>query len=594
MLSTSLTLPRYVAKGIRPNDRGARMDKYVYGGDTETFNGKPLTLQFYSEDCSCDDMFFVNERTAADTFIKWCSKRRRSVLHVVYIHNLSFDLIELLWGHHGKLVENGGEFQFKIGKWSVRGIYGTPTFCTVSNGHDITVMLVDSFSYFRGSLAKGAELFCPDLPKLKRVDGLGEKRFTRKDEDFCAYAMRDAVVSYHMGRAIEAMHREYDLQQCISVADMASRIFRHRFLTYTIPQPSREIVDAALLSYHGGKNNITVPAGWYTGITSLDISSAYPHAMRDMPAFSNEKLYKRYRAGKVAEVPEYGVYCVRGKVAECDWPVLFSHGFKPLSGTVDSVYVQGFELNEALQSGEFKPTSIRGWYYDHERDIQAPALRNFVDTFYALKERETDPVLRYMQKLVLNSISGKFIQTRKKGSVAFTDIDAETTVTASELVAGGMFHPFIASAITAHTRARIHKLEHRFRAIHTATDGILTQANGAKAIGKGLGALTIEASKATALILRNKCYVIYTAKGPKTIPSRGFKGKHIRKWALHGFQGTVFDLEKLVATGRRKYEVNRPNRLKESLKKGLTPNLFVKRQYTLKVGALEVDEGDEE
>ena len=191
-----------------------------------------------------------------------------------------------------------------------------------------------------------------------------------------------------------------------------------------------------------------------------------------------------------------------------------------------------------------------------------------------------------MQKLILNSVSGKFIQTRKAGSCAYTDIDANVTVSASELVAGGMFHPFIASAITAHTRARIHQLEHKYKAIHTATDGIMTQARNVKAVGRGLGALTLEAQNANLLLLRNKCYVLYTSKDDKTVPSFTFKGKHIRKYALHGFQGNVTTLEKLVASGNRRYEVNRPNRLKEALKRKLVPNLFVKRSYVLKIGAL--------
>src|SRR5690606_31759333 len=120
----------------------------------------------------------------------------------------------------------------------------------------------------------------------------------------------------------------------------------------------------------------------------------------------------------------------------------------------------------------------------------------------------------------------------------FTDADSGETMSASELTAGGMFHPFIASAITAHTRARIHRLEHRYKALHTATDGILTRDKKAKAEGKGLGALTLEAKDATALIVRNKLYVLYTNKPtPKTTPSAVFKGNHILNHALHGFQG---------------------------------------------------------
>lgn len=563
------------------------MDKYVYGADTETLHGKPMTMQFYSEDIACSEIYFVSPENAADTFLKWCATRKRNILHVVYVHNLSFDLPEFLWGGKLHAYMAGGEFDFKLKQWNISGVYGTPTFCRVSNGHDITVMIVDSYSFFRGSLAKGAELFCPDLPKLKRPDGIGEKRFTKRDTAFCEYAMRDAEVSYHMGKAIEAMHKEFDVQQCVSVADLAGRIFR-KMLTYTIPQPSRDIIEASLLSYHGGKNNITQPAGWYSNVTSLDISSAYPHAMSELPAFSNGKLYKRYKGAKVKDVPPHGVYCVSGKVDKCPWPVVFSHGFKPLSGDIRDVWIQGHEVNEALRSGELHATKIKGFYYDAERDHQAPAFRHFVERFYQLKETARDPVLRFMYKVILNSVYGKFIQTQKKGSTSFTDIDAGVTVAAHELIAGGMFHPFIASDITAHTRARIHQLEHKYKAIHTATDGILAQHVKNPPNGKGLGAITCEAKDATVLMIRNKLYVIYTKKGPKTIPSQVFKGKHIRKYALHGFQGSVTELERLVATGRRKYNVARPNRLKESVKRKLPVNEFVNREYTLKVGKLPI------
>lgn len=560
------------------------MDKLIYGGDTETVHGKPNSFQFYSEDTACDEIIFVREGTAFDALVKWCSKRQRRVEHVVYVHNLAFDLPEFLYEHMGKLVGPGGDFEFKAGKWFFRGVYGQPTFCRITNGHDISVILVDSFSYFRGSLAKGAELFCPDLPKLKRPDGLGEKRFHKRDSEFCEYAMRDAVVTYHMGRAIEAMHREFDLQQCVSVADMSARIFRRHYLRSTIPQPSRDIIEAALQSYHGGKNNLAAAPGWHTGTYSIDIKSAYPDAMHGLPSFSNEKLYKRFRGKAAREVPPLGVYCVRGKLAECEWPVIFSHSFKPLHGAIEDVWVQGFELNEALRSGEFKASRIQGHFYDQERDHEAPPLRNFVQDFYQRKEREKDKVRRYMQKLILNSLSGKFIQTRKSGRTTFVDIDAGTTTTAAELVAGGMFHPFIASAITAHTRARIHRLEHQYKALHTATDGIFTK-KAPKPSSEKLGAVAVEAH-GELLLVRNKLYILYAKNGET--PSKAFKGKRICKYALHGFQGSVHDLERLIATGRRRYSVNRPNTLKVSLSRGLQVNKFERKEMRLHVGALKV------
>lgn len=564
------------------------MDKIIYGGDTETLHGKPMTLQFYSEDVACSDIFFVNEKSARARFIKWLDSRRQRCQHVVYVHNLSFDLVEFLWGYHAKLNTASGDFSFSVGRWECRGVYGTPTFARFSDGRHTTVYLVDSFSFFRGSLAKAAEVFCPNLPKLKRVTGLGERQFSPRDSGFCAYALRDAEVTYHIGRAIERLHQEYDLQQCYSVAHLAERIFRHRFLTYTIPQPTRDCIEAALLSYHGGKNNVAAKPGWHTAVRSLDISSAYPHAMWGMPAFSNEKAYRRVRIqARNRRFPEYGIYRIRGRVADCAWPVLFSHGFKPLRGDIEGVYVQGFELCQALESGELSLAGVTsGWIYDTEKDLVAPALRAFVEDFYEKKEREKDPVLRYMYKLILNSISGKFIQTRKRGVCAYTDIDAGITTTAAELEAGGMFHPFIASAITAHTRARIHSLEHEYQALHTATDGIFTQRDlrARHRRNTGLGSLTQDYA-GDLLLIRNKCYILYTDE--KTdVPSRAFEGKYIAKEARHGFQGTVWDLERLIATGKRAYTVNKPWRLKEALKRGKTPNEFREQNYTLKIGPL--------
>lgn len=597
MLSTKLIIPKWLNRGITPNDKGARLDKYIYGGDTETYFGLPMTMQFYSDDCDCRDMFWVDDTNAADTFLKWCSKRRRNVLHVVYVHNLAFDLPEFLWGYHAKLLENNGDFRFTVGEWSISGVYGAPTFCRLSNGHDLTIHLVDSFSFYRSSLENAAALFCPTLPKLKPPKGLGSRKFSPRNETFCEYAMRDAQVDYHIGRALEKLHQKFDLKQTLSVADMAARIFRHQFLTYTIPQPSREITEAALCSSHGGKNNVTVKAGWYDGVNSLDISSAYPTAMHGMPAFSNANLYKQFNGRKVKKVPPYGVYCISGTAAPCDWPVIFSHGFKPLSGVIDSVWVQGFELNEALSSGEFKPTSVHGYYYDAEKDHQAPAFRQFVETFYELKESEQDDTMRQMFKFILNAVSGKFIQTIKHNTCAFTDVDAGVTVNASELVAGGMFHSFIYSAITAHTRAGIHQMEHEYKAIHTATDGIMTLDSRAQARGKGLGATTLEARDGELLLWRNKCYVLYTPRDEKLIqkkkqfPSDVFKGKYIRKYAKHGFQGSVTQLETLAKTGARSYQIEKPNKLKSSVNRGLVPNLWQKHEFTLNIGPLETNPG---
>lgn len=579
------------------------MHTYIYGADSETCRGKPITLQFYSEDRDENLIVFVDEHTAMQEFFAWLQTLSRHATHVIYCHHLKFDLVSFMYGAHSRL---SSEFEFMYGQWRIEGCYGAPTFCKIRHKSDRdarTIFIVDSLLWYQGTLAKAADLFCPGLPKLAMPKGLGEQIFSSRDDSFIEYAMRDAEVAYHIGKAVQAMHSEFDLPQSVSLASMSANIFRRHYLDYTIPQPPQDsMIEAALLSYHGGKNNLTTGAApaWHTGVRALDISSAYPYAMSELPAFSEEKLYKRYKlAHRARSVPPYGVYKISGTVAPCEWPCIFSHDFKPLHGRVSDVWVQGLELNEALASGELKLTRIRGFYYDHERDKQSPALRSFVKDFYHRKETQTEKTWRHMYKITLNALYGKFIQTRKKKLGLFVQIDPETDAPVSlelrtQATAGGMYHPFIASAITAHTRAYIHQIEHAYQAIHTATDGIFTKVRKSVAALRGrprsgLGSLQPEGA-GTLLLLRNKCYILYAERKSKdTFPSKAFKGKHILKFAKHGFMGSVYDLEKLIAKNRRKYSTTRANTLRTSIQRGLQVNDFERHDYVLKIGPVSVD-----
>jgi hypothetical protein len=249
-------------------------------------------------------------------------------------------------------------------------------------------------------------------------------------------------------------------------------------------------------------------------------------------------------------------------------------------------------LNEAIQSGEFKPMRVTGTYYDEDKDNSVPPLKAFVEDFYERKESATDKPMRAMYKFILNSISGKFIQTRKNNKTQVISIDHDNSsmlkvADEADMIAGGMFHPFIAALITAHTRARIHGVEHEYETIHTATDGVYTQHSvSERRLGrKGLGSLSVE-GRGDLLMLRNKTYVLYADKPAdpdKPVKSQAFAGKYIIKNALHGFQGTVFDLERMIATDTRVYMTKKVNRLRASVKSGDTPNDFVDRTFYLKV-----------
>lgn len=563
----------------------------ICGIDSETNQGPPFSLQLYSEDQrSLTKILWVNEHDATDKLLNHLSKHvRENIPYVVYGHFLPFDFVSFFWPRIEELVRRRDSvFRFTHGNWKIDGVYGTPTFARLTNGRK-TVMLLDSWSWFRCSLAKAADIVCPDLPKLKRIDGLGERNFTARDKGFVDYAMRDAEVAYHLGIAIDRMHQDYNLDQAVSVADMAARIFRSHYIEDDIARTGPEITKAALLSYHGGKNNILADAApaWHRPVTSYDISSAYPHAMTLMPTFTKENCFGSLRifAPRSRQVPDFGVYRVSGTAADCAWPSLYNHSFKPLKGKFVDTWLHGYELNEALRTGEVMPTKICGFIYDVDRDPGGKtSFQKFVETFYQLKSQAESPTHRFLYKVILNSISGKFIQTKQ------VEVDDGGKVRI-ERHAAGLFHPFIASTITAHTRSVIHRLEHDTKALHTATDGIFApgKPNGRRfdfAPASGLGSITTEATGELCL-LRGKCYMLHTRAAPKA-GWRSFcrEGWHVSKLAMHGFQGSPKQFEELVFSGRRKYTVEKPMRLRAAIKGGHVPNKFVKRSLVLKVPPL--------
>ncbi len=490
----------------------------VIGFDTETKEGPPITAQFYSEQLpAINACLFVSGTNVTQECLRHLARHCRSGEYVVYGHNLKFDLLSFFYPRARDLVKKSdGNFSFTYDNWTIEGIYGTPTFCRMRKG-DASITIVDSYGWFRSSLAKAAKLVCPHLPKLPTPKGLGTKDFDEDDMEFIEYAMRDAEVAYYLGIAIDEIHHEFNLRQSISVANMAANIFQQHYISETAPifNTGPRILAGARASYHGGKNNVYPSAApaWHSHIDAWDLSSAYPHAMSILPAFSKPNLYIAARVfGKTCrKVPEFGVYQISGKTSECAWPSLYEsnqRAMQPIRGAFENQWVTGFELNEALRTDEVKLTKVMGHIYDHEKDpVQETALQRYVQDFYRLKSEATDPVHRFLYKVLLNSISGKFIQQR--------DVEDEDGILRWQ--PGPLYHPFIASLITGHTRSVMHQLEHHVKAIHTATDGVFCGAANSPVDGKfpfapssGLGSITSEGENLELCLLTKQVLICFT------------------------------------------------------------------------------------
>jgi hypothetical protein len=567
----------------------------IIGCDSETVqDGSPFTFQFFGNNVNI--IKWIDAKQATKEFLTICdqlmdstqqtlgSKSRVRKQVVLYAHHLQFDIVSFFHDRWHKLAESAAsEYTFSQQGWKITIIWGPPCFAKMQKGR-ATVWLIDTGAFFKGTLKSLAEIFCPKLPKLSMPPRLGKHRYTNKDKRFVAYAMRDAEIAFHIGTQIDNLAAEYDLQQCVSAPHMAGRIFKHHFMQRMIPLPQKKIIYASMRAYHGGKNNVT-QTGWHTGIRCLDISSAYPYAMAQFPSFSDERLYQELQGGKVSQVPQYGIYCITGKVKKCVYPVIFDHRFQPIFGSIKNIWVTGFEINEALRSKELEVERIHGYFYQAEKDKYYSPFKGYVQKFYSLKQKEKDKSKREFWKLLQNSLYGKFIQTKRKGSRLSTwDVDLNKAISDLQWTAGGLFNPFIAALITGHTRAYIHRLEHKYKALHTATDGIITKARPRMNGKVKLGGLGLEA-KGDALIFRNKLYIIYSNKpaSKRSLRSKVFKGKWIIKYAKHGFNGDVFALEKMAITGNYRYNYTKANTLKDSYRRGRNVNAFDERKGYLQL-----------
>lgn len=588
----------YPLKASGPRSRHKAV---VRGGiDTETnANGEPYLITIHSNDQrNLRAALPVDRTNAGATFLAHltgcCTQQQGSYLFTA--HNLAFDMVGLFYEHHHLLVANhSGSFEFLHGGWKISGMYGTPSFVEMRGPNRQNILIVNSTSWFPFTLKAAADLVCPDLPKLDAPDDLVGSD-GRVSPEMLEYAMRDAEISCRLTEALDDRHRMLDISQSYSIANMAQRVFKAGFIGPGGITRQMYHLDDALLSYHGGRNWVdpTYTPAWHSNIAAYDISSAHPFGMSKLPALGVKQAwrYKRLFASNTQEFPPLGVYRVSGEVHPCRWSCLYDHaGQAILSGRVFNTWVSGVELNEALRMGEFTLTPgrvVMGHYYDCDRDPDPrPPFRAYVEHFYALKSTPgIDKIDRHFYKILLNSLYGKTIQ-----STIVDDYDADGSGVGYHYEAGGLYHPMVASFITANTRAHVHQLEHHTKAFHTSTDGVMATVHTDKfpfAPATGLGSIDLDYTGTVAL-LRRSLYMVLgpTERWPNKPPSRYYRGQSIIKSVTHGATRlSAADFEDLIVSGKRSYTWTGPNKLRTSTKRGLAPNRFETHLATLDVGRL--------
>lgn len=570
---------------VGPLRRGRPMrEPYVIGFDSEADkSGAPFLYQFAHPDGHVDLIDVPRRRHESfKLFLRYLFENCKSkkAEYIVYGFNLQYEYTQIFRDIPS---EAHAEKEFVLAgvadgiPYTLRALNDKRYSFTIEfGGTKRRIKVIDAFAFITTSLAEAAKIVgaTPKLGKPKRFGPHG-----RHDADFIAYAEADARATQEIGEFITRLHETYDVATCVTAPQFATRTFRRHYLNGDVPPLDEDIEQIGLDSYHGGKNGYYLDRPrFFRKVWNVDIRSAYPEAMRQIPCIEHGEwsLHYDYVPGI------HAVYVVALRNGDCRYhPVYRNDGTRAPSGAVESVTITSYELDSALAHGCAEIAKIER-VYELTADCNEPtALQRYVDDFYQMKRAAPTTAERNTAKLFLNSLYGKFFQKVPLGIVGSWDLETgEYTFTDPEAdfdyEAGGLYHPPIASLITGFVRGKIHTLEHRYGSVMTSTDGFfaLTPPN-ASDLGAELGMLDSQIGELR--IWRERLYVFKPRGGGKL------------KYALHGFRAGVEALLRIpLRLGHFEYLGRaHPLTLKEAQRqyRGVSygPGEFVELTYALTI-----------
>jgi len=309
----------------------------------------------------------------------------------------------------------------------------------------------------------------------KKYLGIGKIDFDRaniedfKHPDTIKYCVHDAMLCGELTRHLLNVHTEHFPDSNASLISKAAMAEKHFSATCSLPTINNLItnypafIKIAYLCYKGGFFS-AFKRGYFPKLYVYDINSAYPYHMAQLPDLSRGGFCKFIKAPPHGEY--LGWYQVRVNI--CDSAAYFSPlavRFKGISMYPEGyfrAYITKLEYDELIKHFDIEIINGVSWI---PSDIIFP-WKAEIERLYEWKKFETDPILKSLVKIILNSIYGKTIQ-----KVPLIDDPSYSHKT------GNLFNPFYASYITAGTRIQIFKEVAKMDAstlVMIATDSIMT------------------------------------------------------------------------------------------------------------------------
>ncbi len=479
---SDVPIPETYHKGRTSRPDGiASKDKWFLAWDGEgiTFNpGKPQSYVLFG--CSTGENLMSTSLKTHEIceFIVEIGRKYPDAIHVGFSFNYDSNMIvrsllprNLEYLHKNGFVTigaNGGRkycIQLRKSKWFSVTEYAANYDRKTNPNAKTTVRIFDLFGFFTTSFIKAYENMIGPVPE-EIVSGKASRSMFEWEE-------RDTMKRYWEIETRMIAELAEELRRRLYAADLritswhgpgalASYAMRQNNMKQHKAESPQEVKDAARYGYMGGRFELYKVGRVKGPIYSLDINSAYPYAISQLPSLSEGNWVHKDRPNKVAR---FGIYHVRM--------------LTPRSGIVkppSPIFHRDARGNISF------PWSVEGWYWSPEvhRLIGNPNVEiiegweylgsqslpfSWVADMYAERKRRkaVGDSSEYALKLCMNSLYGKMAQR--------VGYDEKT----------GRIPPWHqlewAGWVTSYTRSMLYRLMSQIRwqdIVAVETDGIYT------------------------------------------------------------------------------------------------------------------------
>lgn len=503
--------------------------------DTEDDNDGNVTLVSMSGDVA-EGVF--DDRLAAITYLMTLHKKEDDVVAVC--HNLEYDLINLFWGTN--LFDRAALW------FSGQGLVMADV-----NG----LRFIDSYKHAPFPLARLGEIV-----GIKKLD------FDPHDPD---YALTDARIAFDYMNRAQDEYLDLGAETKSTIPATAMDLFRRKYLSFALPVFEDDVIEFFRSGYYGGRTEAFYIGELEGDLRFYDVNSMYPYAMQG--PFPD--LWKLKHSSN-PDLDDYGMVEALIRVRNQKFPLLAHRYNRKLIfpvGRWKGVYTT-VELRTAIEAGyEVKP--LQGW----TTAVTVHPFKEYVHDLYAMRKEAKargNVIKDTVFKLLMNSLYGKF--GAGKEFIAIVDRSdvpehvkvIETYGRKAMVVAEDEYPPYANAVWAAWVTARSRILLWQYLkdadafgdVLYCDTDSVMVKVRKEPPFGKSddLGALSLDKTARYTNIILPKVYQF----GEK------FKAKGARN-AKHFIQ-EGFDV------------VKAPVRLREGLKRGLRPNVWVQKVKTIRSG----------